>query len=219
MIKQRSLLDRELNELRDNIQQLASMVDNAIDQAMVSLQHRNTSLAQQVIAADRQINALRYEIEQKCLTVLATQQPAAIDLRTVIATIHIAVELERIGDHAASIADIVERLQTEPEIDSFHKLPKMAKRAHSMVQQSVGAFIKHDVELARAIMKRENKMDRNYESLFIETLQKLHNDPTCAERATYLLLSGRHLERIGDRATNIAERVMMMMTGEFVEFS
>ena len=219
MLRQRSLLDRELNDLRDNIQQLASMVDTAIDQAVLALQHRDTNLAQQVIMADRQINTLRYEIEQKCLTVLATQQPAAIDLRTVIATIHIAVELERIGDHAASIADIVERLQTEPEIDSFHKLPKMAKRAHSMVQQSVAAFIKHDVESARAIVKRENKMDRNYESLFIETLQKLHSDPAYAERATYLLLSGRHLERIGDRATNIAERVIMMMTGEFVEFS
>lgn len=214
----RSTLDNELTNLANKTQQLASMVDNALEQALLALRTRDVALAQQIIAYDEEVNALRFEIEEECLRVLATQMPAARDLRFVVATTHIAGELERIGDHATSIADVVERLEDEDKLSTLHKLPKMVKRARDMVQQSIVAFLNHDAEAAKALTKRDDKIDKHYNSLFEEMLEEMHADDAYIERATYLMWTGRHLERVGDRATNIAERVIFAVTGEFVEF-
>jgi phosphate transport system protein len=212
----RSLLDKELAQIRENIIQLGDMVDKAIEKAMLAMSDHNMSMAQEVVNSDEKVNLLRYEIEQECLRVLATQQPAAVDLRTVIAAIHLTVELERIGDHASGIARLVERLDREEEIDSLHKLPKMAKRARQMVQEGVTAFINHDATLAHAMIKQDDKIDKQYKRLFRETLDEMKDDQYI-RRATFLLWTGHNLERIGDRATNMAERVIFMVTGEFVE--
>jgi phosphate transport system protein len=212
----RSLLDKELAQIRENIIQLGDMVDKAIEKAMLAMSDHNMSMAQEVVNSDEKVNLLRYEIEQECLRVLATQQPAAVDLRTVIAAIHLTVELERIGDHASGIARLVERLDREEEIDSLHKLPKMAKRARQMVQEGVTAFINHDAALAHAMIKQDDKIDKQYKRLFRETLDEMKDDQYI-RRATFLLWTGHNLERIGDRATNMAERVIFMVTGEFVE--
>ena len=150
------------------------------------------------------------------MRVLATQQPAAIDLRIVIAATHIAGELERIGDHAASIADVVDRMAGMGPIDSLHKLPRMARNGRQMVEDSIQAFIEHDADLAYSITPREDQLDHYYSDLFHETLHQMQDDPYI-ERATFLLWVGRHLERVGDRATNIAERVILVTTGRFVE--
>lgn len=212
----RSLLDRELSKLRDDTQRLSSLVIDALDKAMEALAKRNIYLAKEVIANDREINVLRYQIEEDCLRTLATQQPAAGDLRVIVATTHIAGELERIGDHAASIADVVERIADEAPVDSLHKIPKMAKHARLMVQRSIEAFMAQDAELALSIVRREEKIDKHYETLFQETLQQMAREDSI-QRATFLLWVGRHLERAGDRATNIAERVVFLTTGDFVE--
>jgi len=212
----RSLLDKELAQIRENIIQLGDMVDKAIEKAMLAMSDHNMSMAQEVVNSDEKVNLLRYEIEQECLRVLATQQPAAVDLRTVIAAIHLTVELERIGDHASGIARLVERLDREEEIDSLHKLPKMAKRARQMVQEGITAFINHDAALAHAMIKQDDKIDKQYKRLFRETLDEMKDDQYI-RRATFLLWTGHNLERIGDRATNMAERVIFMVTGEFVE--
>lgn len=212
----RSLLDKELAQIRENIIQLGDMVDKAIEKAMLAMSDHNISMAQEVVNGDEKVNLLRYEIEQECLRVLATQQPAAVDLRTVIAAIHLTVELERIGDHASGIARLVERLDREEEIDSLHKLPKMAKRARQMVQEGITAFINHDAALAQAMIKQDDKIDKQYKRLFRETLNEMKDDQYI-RRATFLLWTGHNLERIGDRATNMAERVIFMVTGEFVE--
>ncbi len=216
MTRPRSLLDRELVLLVDKTQQLSSMVVEALDKAMQSLHTRDLQLARSVADNDRQINVLRYQIEEDCLRVLATQQPAASDLRLIVATTHIAVELERIGDHAASIADVVERMAEEDQISSLHKLPKMAKHAGRMVQKSIAAYASRDAEMALTVTRREEKVDKHYEALFRETLTEMQSDDYI-HRATFLLWVGRHLERVGDRATNIAERVIFMVRGEFVE--
>jgi phosphate transport system protein len=218
MTHPRTVLDNELNALRDNILRLASMVDTAIDQAMIALGSRDVALATQVDLGDQEINLLRYTIEEDSLRLLATQQPAARDLRRVIAGIHLAVELERIGDHAAGIARLVERLENEDEIDSLHKLPKMAKRARQMLQEATNAYIDHDSERAYDIIKQDDKLDKQYRKLFRETLKEMRDDDYI-RRATYLLFVGHSLERIGDRATNIAERVVFMTTGEYVEIA
>ena len=216
MTTSRTILDQELSQLKENIIRLGSAAGESIDQAMAALQNRDVILAQQVILHDEAINQMRFEIEEQALLILATQAPAASDLRAVIAAIHLAVELERIGDHAAGIARLVERMEDEEEIDTLHKLPQMAKRAREMVQQGMNAFIQHDAELAINMIKRDDKIDRQYGKLFRGVLEEMKDD-TYIRRATFLLWVGHNLERIGDRATNIAERVIFMCTGEFVE--
>lgn len=212
----RTILDQELNQLKDNIIRLASAAIESLDKAMNALQTRNVSEANEVVTNDEAINQLRYEIEEKALLILATQAPTASDLRTVIAAIHLAVELERIGDHASGIARLVERMENEAEIDTLYKLPKMAKRAREMLQQGIDAYIQRDPQLALELIKRDDKIDKQYNKLFREALEEMRDDDYI-RRATYLLWVGHNLERIGDRATNIAERVIFMCTGEFVE--
>lgn len=212
----RSLLDKELDRVRTDILRLASLVDTAIDKAMQALYKRNVLLANQVVAGDEEVNHLRYTIEDECMRILATQQPAAIDLRTVVAAIHLAVELERIGDHASGIARLVERMEDEDAIESLHKLPKMAQRARDMVQEGIKAFIDGDVTLAEAMIKRDDKLDRQYRKFSRQTLAEMR-DEDYLRRANFLLWVGHNLERIGDRATNIAERVIFMVKNEFVE--
>ncbi|MCB9421923.1 MAG: phosphate signaling complex protein PhoU [Ardenticatenaceae bacterium] len=214
----RSILDKDLNDLRTNILQMTSLVDTAIEQAMLALGQRDVVLAQKVISSDHQVNQLRYDVEEASLRILATQQPMASDLRVVIAVIHLAVELERIGDHAAGIARLVARLESEDEIDTLHKLPKMARRARQMLRESVDAFINKDAAAAKVMIGRDDKIDRQYNKLFQETLEEMQDD-AYIRRATFLLWVGHNLERIGDRATNIAERVIFMTTGEFIETS
>lgn len=214
----RALLDRDLARLTDMTQQLASMVLEALDLAMQALHTRDLELARNIIDRDREVNALRYQIEEECLRTLATQQPAASDLRLIIATTHIAVELERIGDHASSIADVVERMAEEDQLLSLHKLPKMAKHADRMLKKSIEAFLTRDVEMALSISRREEKMDKHYDTLFHETLGEMQTDDY-VHRATFLLWVGRHLERVGDRAINIAERVVFTVRGDFIEIA
>ncbi|MCA9872649.1 MAG: phosphate signaling complex protein PhoU [Ardenticatenaceae bacterium] len=216
-IQQRAVLERELNDLREDILRLGSLVETAIDQSFNALSQRDVRLAQEVIAGDQEVNALRYKVELESLRILATQQPLAIDLRVVIAGIHMAVELERIGDHAAGIAKLVSRLEGEEEIDTLFKLPKMAKRASQMIEQSVRAYIERDAGLAYDVMRRDDKLDKHYRKLFLGALQQMQDDPDYVRRATFLLWIGHNLERMGDRAINMAERVIFMVTNEFVE--
>lgn len=216
IIQSRAALETGLAELSANILSIASMVDEAIEFAMEALYKRDVEMAERVVANDERINQLRLETEEKCLLLLATQQPVASDLRTIVATIHVVSELERIGDHASGIARLVGRLENEPELDTLHKLPKMAKRARKMLQESIQAFIQKDPDLAQSLVKRDDKLDKHYRKLFRETLKEMQDDEYI-RRATFLLWVGHDLERMGDRATNIAERVIFMTTGLFVE--
>ncbi len=216
MIGQRSLLDRELTQIRDNVIQLGDMVSKAISKSMEALNGRNLTAAQEVILGDNEINDLRHKLEKECLRVLATQQPAATDLRTVVVSMHLAIELERMGDHASGIARLVERMDGDDEIDSLHKLPKMANRAQKMINKGLTAFINHDAELALSLIKEDEKIDKQYRKLFRHTLNEMR-DENYIRRATFLLWVGHNLERIGDRAVNIAERIIFMVTGEFTE--
>ena len=215
-LSNRSVLDKHMMTMQEKLLQMTSLIDIATEQALNALSARNVQLAQQIIAGDEEINQLRYDTEELAHLTLATQQPAAGDLRTIIAATHVAVELERMGDHASGIARLVLRLEEEEDIDSLHKLPKMGKRARKMLQESIQAFIERDTNLALEMMKRDEKLDNQYNRLFRETIEEMKNEEY-VQRATYLLWVGHNLERIGDRAINIAERVIFMITGEFVE--
>jgi phosphate transport system protein len=156
---------------------------------------------------------MRYKIEEESLELIATQQPAARDLRMVIAGMHFAVELERMADHAEGTAVLVKRLVDEPPLKPLITIPLMAQTAQEMVRGALDAFVNYDPSLARQIAKRDDEMDAMYQQLFRELLTYMIEDPKNIGRATYLLWVTHNLERIGDRATNLCERVIFMTTG------
>ena len=213
----RSVLDRELNDLENQLAELGSLVEAAIEEAMAALAERNVSRAQQVIRNDEQINVQRYKLEEDCLRILATQQPKATDLRTVLATLHIAIELERMGDHAAGIAALVERMEEDPDIDSLHKLPKMTRRATKMVHEALSGYLNRDMAVMEKLVKRDEKLDRQYVQFFQQMVVEMRAEDDFIRQGTFLLWVAHNLERIGDRATNIAERVIFMHTGAYPE--
>lgn len=216
-IGSRTLLDNELQTLSEDILRMGSLLEEAVDKAVQALATQDIALANEVIANDAAINRLRFQIEEKAQLILATQQPMARDLRKVIAALHIGTELERIGDHAAGIGRLATRLEGVPQdtID-WTLLPKMAKRAHKMLHKAIEAYAEQDTETAWKIVRRDQKLDRHYREFFGEALTMM-NTPEKVQLATYLLWVAHNLERIGDRTTNIAERVIFMVTGQYTE--
>lgn len=212
-ISPRGTLDRELARLRDELLRLGSLVDSAIERALRALQTRDLALARQVIQDDQVINDLRYKIEEDCLALIATQQPAAVDLRTTVAILNIIIDLERMADHAAGIAEIVIRMGTEPLLKPLIDIPRMAQIDREMLRRSLDAFIARDPDLAREVAQRDDEVDHLYNQIFRELLTFMIEDPKTITRATYLLWIAHNLERIGDRVTNISERVVFMTTG------
>jgi len=209
----RSALDREENRIKDDILRMGSMVESAIDNAIAALKQRDGALAQQVIEDDKQINQLRYKIEEECLMVIATQQPAAHDLRSIVAATHIAVELERMGDHAEGIASITLRMLDQPLLKPLIDMPVMANIVKEMTRAGLDAFMRVDEALARQIIARDDEVDQMYQQIFRELLTYMLEDPKNISRATFLLWVAHNLERIGDRATNLCERTIFVATG------
>jgi phosphate transport system protein len=209
----RSTLEHELDHTRQDILRLGSMVQSAIERSTRALKEQDADLAQQVINDDQAINQMRYRIEEECLTLIATQQPAASDLRMVIAAMHTAGELERMADHAEGIAVLAKRLADEPPLKPLITAPLMARTAQEMIQGALDAFINRDPNVARAVARRDDEMDAMYQQLFRELLTYMLEDPQTISRATYLLWVTHNLERIGDRVTNMCERVIFMTTG------
>lgn len=211
----RSAFDRDLSDMDDNILRLASMAETAMYKALDALTNRNEDLAREVVLGDEQVNELRYEIEQKGMQMLAMQQPTASDLRHILAALYIANELERIGDHAKGIARLVERLDEYPT--ELNRLPKMAKRAHKMLRQSVQAYLTRDVSLAEKVIQKDSKLDNHYQRLTHDLFEELDDPTSSVELPTYLLWVGHNFERMGDRVANIAERVIFMVENRYVE--
>ena len=213
----RGTLERELEHIRSDILRMGSQVESAIERSVEALKNRDTQLAQQVINDDDEINKLRFAIEEECLELIATQQPAATDLRVVIAATHIAVELERMADHAEGTAELVKRLSDEPLLKPLIDLPIMGQVACQMIHAALDAFIAHDAEAAQKVAHRDDELDALYQQVFRELLTYMLEDPRTISRATYLLWVAHNLERIGDRVTNVCERIIFMATGKLEE--
>ena len=209
----RSALDREENRIKADLLRLGSMVESAVERSIVALKQRDGSLAQQIIDDDRLINDLRYRVEDECLTVIATQQPAAHDLRIIVAATHIAVELERMADHAAGIASITLRMLDQPLLKPLIDMPIMANIVKEMTRSGLDSFINSDIELAHQTIARDDEVDQIYQQMFRELLTYMLEDPKNISRATFLLWVAHNLERIGDRATNLCERTIFVATG------
>ena len=218
-ISPRGTRDRELARIRDNMLRMSGLVDRAVEQAVHALETRDLDLARQVMQDDQVINDLRYQVEEECLRLIATQQPTAVDLRTTVAILNIIIDLERIGDHAAGIAEIVVRMGTEPLLKPLIDIPRMTRIVREMLHRSLDAFIAHDPNLAREVAQRDDEVDHLYNQVFRELLTFMIEDPQTITRATYLLWVAHNLERIGDRVTNISERVIFMTTGEVRELN
>ncbi len=219
MTTTRATFDRQLAALKDDVLILGSMVDKAIARSIDALNRRDLNESQMIISDDMKINRKRFEIEETCLLLLATQQPMATDLRVIAAAMHIATELERMGDHAEGIAKINLMLGNEPLIKPLIDIPKMAKKARDMLERSLDAFVARDVEGAKALASEDDQVDHLYDTVYHDLLQIMIKDPGTITRATYLLWVAHNLERIADRVTNICERVVFMVTGQMEEMN
>jgi phosphate transport system protein len=210
---------QELKDLRTSVVTMASMVDKAINNAVVALVQRDVSMAQQVVADDRAINEHRWRTEEHALLVIATQAPMARDLRMIAAVIHIITDLERMADHAAGIAKIALQTADQPPLKPLVDIPRMSEIARAMLHDAITAFIEDDEASARAIVARDDEVDALYEQIYRELLTFMLADPTTIDQATHLLWVAHNLERIADRVTNICERVVFAATGQLEELA
>lgn len=213
----RLLFERSLVNITDNLLRLSSMADQAIGNAMRALVERNAALAAQVSANDAQLNTLRYNIEEDCYNVIATQHPTASDLRVIVGAVSVATNLERIGDHAAGIARLSLRIIDMPYPKPLVDIPQMAIIGREMVKSAVESFLKRNVALAEQIIQRDYDVGILQNHAYAELVALMTESPHIIERATFLLWVAHHLERIGDRATNICERAIYVATGVLKE--
>jgi phosphate transport system protein len=215
----RSLFGHQITEIQEQMLVMAGMVETAIERGIESLRNRDVELARRIIAEDVKINELRYEIEEKCIELIATQAPLASDLRTIASVLHISVDLERMGDHAEGIAKISIMLADEPPLKPYIDIPRMAQVAIEMLMGSLEAFKSRDTQMARDICSRDDEVDALYEQVYRELLTYMLNDPRNIQRATWLIWVAHNLERIADRVTNICERVVYLVEGRIEELN
>jgi phosphate transport system protein len=213
----RQAFERELQRLNDDILILGNMAEKAILQSVEMLKQRDIEGSQRLIADDLKINQKRFAIEADCLMVIATQQPMAGDLRNLAAILELATELERIGDYGKGIARITVMMGDEPLIKPLIDIPRMAEKACDMLHRALDAFIRRDVDMARAIPKEDDEVDALYNTVFNDLMKLIVADPRVLDQATRLLWVAHNLERAADRVTNICERVIFTATGQMME--
>jgi len=210
---------QELVSLQASLMAMGELVDRAIERSIDALAARDLDLARDVIAEDVAINRAQRDVEDDCIAMIATQQPMAGDLRTIIAILSIAVELERIGDYAEGIAKITMRLGKEPPLKPLIDIPRMAEIARAMIREALQAFADRDGGAARRVAERDDEVDALTDQVYRELLSYMLADPRTISRATYLIWVSHNLERSADRATNIAERVVQLVSGEIEELN
>lgn len=213
----RTTFHKRLREIQDDILAMGSMVEKATSRSVESLKNRDLVLARQIISDDQKINGKRFEIEEKCIQLIATQQPMASDLRTIVSVLNITSELERIGDYAEGISKIVLMIGDEPPLKPLIDIPRMAEKTQDMLRRALDAFIRRDAEAARGVAIEDDEVDNLYNQVFRELLTFMLEDPKTITRATRLIWVAHNLERSADRVTNICERVVYIVTGKMEE--
>lgn len=213
----RERLVQALDEVREGVLEMGSMVDKAISHSMQALVEHDLDLARAVIDHDKALNRKRFDIETEAVNILAMHQPMAGDLRFILATQTIAVELERMGDYARGIAEIVVRMGYQPPVKPLIDLPGMAEAAQAMLRDVLDAYARRDAAAARTVPARDDAVDALNDRIYNDLIEVMIRNPDTVTRATYLLWITHNLERMADRVTNIAERIVFMVTGELVE--
>lgn len=215
----RDLFNAEMRQLQDDVLTLGSMAEKAILDAMESLRDGDVEWSRRIIEDDQRINRKRFEIEERAIFVIASQQPMATDLRAVASVLYIITDLERIADHAEGIARINTLMEAEPLPRKLGYIPAMADRAVAMLRDSLKAYIELDVDAARQICSADDEVDRLQDSVYDDCIQAMIANPATIQRNTYLLWTAHNLERIADRCTNICERVVYTVTGHMDELN
>ncbi|MCX5777429.1 MAG: phosphate signaling complex protein PhoU [Candidatus Firestonebacteria bacterium] len=208
--------DEELGELKERLLYMASLVESMINYSIKSLVERKEDLIKEVYNHEDEVNKIQVEIDDKCLKLIALHQPTATDLRFITSAMKINAELERMGDQAENIADASVKLLKEPPLKPLIDTPKMADIVKKMVKDSLDCFVKKDIELAKRVLATDDEVDDLKDQIFRELLTYMLADPKNISRALELILISRHLERIGDHATNIAEDVIFLVAGKDV---
>lgn len=206
-----------LKRLEHDVLTLGSMVEEAIDRAVEALKKRDLDLARQIIEDDQKVNRKRFEIEESCIGLIATQQPIAGDLRTIVTVLHIITELERMGDYAGGIAKITLMIGDEPPLKPLIDIPRMAQKGIEMLRGSLESLLERDVERAKRICNEDDEVDALYDQVYRELLIFMLQDSRTITQATRLVWVAHNLERIADRVTNICERVVFTVTGKMAE--
>jgi phosphate transport system protein len=207
---------RDLELLKKHLLTMGGMVEEATDLAITAVIDRRRELAEQVLAGDDRIDAKELEIEDECLKMLALHQPVATDLRFIITVLKVNNDLERMGDLAKNIAERAAFLGELPPIEGAQDFRRMAERVRGMVHECIDALVNRDVELARRVCLEDRDVDEENRLRFTQLQQVMKHDPSTVERAVSLLSVSRHLERIADHATNVAEDVVFLVDGEVI---
>ncbi len=215
----REAFHRALREVEANVEQMAEMVAHAIAGAMDALKNRDIAASKKIVGDDSRINKKRFDIEEQCIRLIATQQPMAGDLRTIASVINIITDLERIGDHAEGIAKISVSIGDAPLVKPLIEMPKMSEKALSMLSRCMKAFIERDAETAKRLCNEDDEVDALYDAIYNELVHLMIENPSIIKDATYLIWAAHNLERTADRVTNIAERVVYMVTGKMEEMN
>ena len=210
----RDVLDLQEQEIKDAVLRMGSLVEEAIRQASRALTTHDADLALDIIKADARINDAQREVSRLISVTIATQQPVARDLRYLLTLDHVTYELERIGDHASSVAKQVIKLSPEPPLADYVKLPEMAERSAVLVHGVLRALVDADAVAAREVAALDDDIDRLYHATFDEVVELMRQDPANVERGTRIIIASHYLERIGDRSTNIAEDIVYLVTGD-----
>ena len=210
----RDTLDLQEGEIKDAVLRMGALVEEAIRRASRSLVEHDADLALDVIKADGRINDAQREVSRLISVTIATQNPVARDLRYLLTLDHVTYELERIGDHAASLAKQVRKLAPEPPLAEYVKLPEMAERSAVLVHGVLRALVDADAVAAREVAVLDDDIDRLYHATFDEVVELMRADPANVERGTRIIIASHYLERIGDRSTNIAEDIVYLVTGD-----
>jgi len=213
----RARFRKSLSDLQDSLIDMASMVDKALHLSLYIMKTRDHRQAESLIRADSDINTKRYELEEEAMRLLATQQPVlSRDLRLVAAVMHIAGELERMGDYAKGLARISEKMEGLAPTSALVLMDKMMQISREMLNQSIDAFLKGDIELARELIRRDDEIDVLYNEAYHDLLKRMMEDNRVVDLATYMLWAIHNVERMGDRITNICERIIFVETGQIM---
>ena len=215
----RPQLDRDERAIKDAVLRMGVLVEDQILAALDALMRHDANRALQVIQDDRRINEAQFNLSSQIATVIATQQPVARDLRFLLSLDHVSYELERMGDHAASVAKQARKLAPFPPLGAYADLPEMARLTASLVRGILGALVDVDEVAARAVAARDDEVDALYHRTFEETLVLMRGNPANVDPGTRILFAAHYLERIGDRVTNIAEDIVFLATGEIVDLN
>jgi phosphate transport system protein len=210
--------DALLKQLDEHIIQMGELVADTIGRCIDALENRDVDLAQRLIAGDSRIDENRYDVENRAIVLIATQQPMAGDLRLVAAVLTIATELERIGDYCEGIAALTLRMAADPVEGSLTEIRAMADITQQLLRQALDAFRARDVDAAAEVWMQDERIDDLYEEVFRELLTEMSGHRSSIRRGTYLLWVAHNIERMADRVTNIAERVAFVVTGDVAAF-